>query len=272
VWAKEVAGQVDQERRRADEAEKRLYRLEMEKGAPSFTSHGAHVAGIIEEAGRSAEKMLLDAAERAQEAIDGAEAEGAEIITAAEAQAGEIEGAARQEAEQVRVEGVRIAEETRQAAEAFRAQTEEEASSLLEEAREATDQLREETEQECAAVEAETRRLEVLRQRTHQRLGRMYGHLESVLEEIRLGIDGAQAADEEAAVEAAAPAEPAAGGRQARPANAKPQAEAETETEKILPTVDEARPAAARGSHEATQPQESEPAAGAQGKDTRPQD
>jgi cell division septum initiation protein DivIVA len=273
-WGRKLTSVIEQERRRADQAEKALYRMQIEaKGTPSFSHLGSHVADIIEEAGRSAEKMLLDAAERAQEAIDGAEADGAEIITAAEAQAGEIEGAARQEAEQVRVEGVRIAEETRQAADAFRAQTEEEASSLLEEAREATDQLREETEQECAAVEAETRRLEVLRQRTHQRLGRMYGHLESVLEEIRLGIDGAQPADEEAAVEAAAPAEPATGGRQARPANAKPQAEAETETETetTLPTVDEARPAAARGSHEATQPQESEPAAARRARtDTRP--
>jgi cell division septum initiation protein DivIVA len=36
----------------------------------------------------------------------------------------------------------------------------------------------------------ETRRLEDLRRRTHE-LGRMHGHLESVLEEIRLGIDDA---------------------------------------------------------------------------------
>jgi cell division septum initiation protein DivIVA len=232
-WGHKLTSLIEQERRRADQAEKALYRMEIEaKGTPSFSHLGSHVADIIEEAGRSAEKMLLDAADRAQEAIDGAEAEGAEIITAAEAQAGEIEGAARQEAEQVRVEGVRIAEETRQAAEAFRARTEEEASSLLEEAREATDQLREETEQECAAVEAETRRLEGLRQRTHQRLGRMYGHLESVLDEVRRGIDGAQEVEDQA--EPVTP-EPAAGGRRSRPARV------------------EAKPAAPPGPQEATQ-------------------
>jgi hypothetical protein len=48
------------------------------------------------------------------------------------------------------------------------------------------------------AVEGETRRLEGLRQRSHQQLGRMYGHLESVLEEVRLGIGGAQDGEEEA--------------------------------------------------------------------------
>jgi cell division septum initiation protein DivIVA len=226
-WGNKLTSLIERERRRADQAEQALYRVRIEaKGTPSFSHLGSHVATIIEEAGQSAEKMLLDAAERVQEAIDGAEAEGAEIITAAEAQAGEIEGAARQEAEEVRAEGTRTAEETRQAAEAFRAQTEQEARNLLEEAREATEALLGQTERECAAVAGETRRLEGLRQRTHEQLGRMYGHLESVLEDIRLGLHGAQDVDEETAAEA----------------------------EAILPTVDEATPVAAGGSHEATQP------------------
>jgi cell division septum initiation protein DivIVA len=179
--ASKLTSLIEQERRRADQAEQALYRMQLEAtGTPSFSRLGAHVADIIQEAGRSAEKLLLDAADRAQEAIDGAEAEAAEIITAAEAQAGEIQGAARQDADRLRVEGARVAEETRQAAEAFRAQTEQEARKLLEDAREATDQLWQQTERECAAVEGETRRLEGLRQRTQAQLGRMYGHLESV--------------------------------------------------------------------------------------------
>jgi cell division septum initiation protein DivIVA len=237
-WGSKLTSLIEQERRRADQAEQALYRVQLEaRGTPSFSHLGAHAADIIEEAGRSAEKLLLDAAERAQEAIDGAEAEAAEIITGAQAQAGEIKRAARQDVEQVRVEGARVAEATRRAAEAFRAQTEQEAGNLLEEAREATEQLWQETERECAVVEGETRRLEGLRRRTHEQLGRMYGHLESVLEEIRLGIDGAQAVDEEGEPEPAepvTPGEPAAGGRQARPA----------EAEATLPGVAEANPAA----------------------------
>jgi cell division septum initiation protein DivIVA len=244
-WGNKLIRLIEQERRRADQAEEALYRVQIQaKGTPSFSHLGSHVADIIEEAGRSAEKLLLDAAERAQEAIDGAEAEGAEIIKAAEAQAGEIDGAARQEAEQVRAEGARVAEETRQAAEAFHAQTEQEARDLLQEARETTEARWQQTERECAAMEGETRRLEGLRRHTHQQLGRMYGHLESVLEEIRLGIDGAQDVDEEATVGAAEvppPAEPATGGREARPANAEAEAEA------TLPSVAEAKPAAAAG-------------------------
>lgn len=139
-WGSKLTRLIEQKRRRADQAEQALYRMQLEaKGTPSFSHLGTHVADIIEEAGRSAEKMLGDAADRAQEVVDEAEAAG--IITAAEAQAGEIQGAARQDAEQLRVQGARAAEETRRAAEAFRAQTEREARNLLEDAREATEQL-----------------------------------------------------------------------------------------------------------------------------------
>ena len=239
-WGNKLTSLIERERRRAEQAERALYRTQLEaKATPSFTHLGSHAAGIVEEAGRSAEKLLLDAAERAQEAIDGAEAEAAEIIQAAEGRAGEIQGAARRDAEQLRAEGARVAGEVREAAEAFRARTEQEATSLLEEAREATEALWQEAERERVAVEGETRRLEALRQRTHGQLGRMYGHLESVLEEVRRGIGGAQDVDEEEEAEPdpAEPVtpEPAAGGRRARPARA----------EATLPTVVEAAPAAA---------------------------
>lgn len=226
-WGSKLASMVEQERRRADEAEKALYRLQVEaKGTPSFSHLGAHVADIIEEAGHSAEKMLLDAAERAQEAIDAADAEATRITTEAEGQAGEIERAARQDAEQLRGEGAQAAEEIRRAAEAFRDQTEQEARKLLEEATEATDQLWKATERECSVVEAETQRLEGLQQRTQKQLGRIYGHLASVLDDIRLGIDDAQTGDEQAGDEQAAageatvrpPADPSTGSQRAKPA------------------------------------------------------
>src|SRR6266545_1190021 len=214
-WGKKLSSLIEQERRRADQAERALYRTQIEtKGTPSFTHLGSHAAGILEEAGQSAEKMLLDAAE---------------IIGAAEGRAGEIEGAARQDAKQLRAEGARVAEETRQAAEAFGARTEREARSLLEEAREATEALWQEAEQERVAVEGETRRLEALRRRTHEQLGRMYGHLESVLDEVRRGIGGAQVEEE------------------AEPVTPEPAATRPAGTQATQPTVAEAKPAAAAG-------------------------
>jgi hypothetical protein len=207
MWAAEVASQIEQERRRADEAEKRAYRVQIEnKGAPSFSHLGTHVASILEEAGRSSENMLADAAERAQETIDTAEAEAAEIIKAAEHRAGEIEeeatgivtaaehrareieAEARRTLEEARAEGARVEEDALQAAEEMRAQAEQDARAVLEEARDATDMIWQEAERERLGVEAETIRLETLRHRSLEQLGRVYGHLESVLDEVRIGI------------------------------------------------------------------------------------
>ena len=189
MWAAEVAAQIEQERLRADEAEKRAYRVQIEnKGAPSFSHLGTHVASILEEAGKSSENMLADAAERAQEAIDAAEEEAAEIIKAAEHRAGEIEGEAQQTLEQARAEGTQVEEDALQAAEEMRAQAEQDARAVLEEARDATDMIWQEAERERIGVEAETIRLETLRHRSLEQLGRVYGHLESVLDEVRAGI------------------------------------------------------------------------------------
>ncbi len=189
IWAAEVASQIEQERLRADEAEKRAYRVQIEnKGAASFTHLGTHVASILEEAGRSSENMLADAADRAQETVEAAEEEAAEIIKAAEHRAGEIEGDARRILEEARSEGARVEEDALQGAEEMRAQAEQDARTVLEEARDATDMIWQEAERERIAVEAETIRLETLRHRSLEQLGRVYGHLESVLDEVRAGI------------------------------------------------------------------------------------
>lgn len=207
IWAAEVASQIEQERLRADEAEKRAYRVQIEnKGAPSFSHLGTHVASILEEAGRSSENMLADAADRAQETVEAAEGEAAEIIKAAEHRAGEIEAEAtgivkaaehrageieaeaRQTLEEARAEGARVEEDALQGAEEMRAQAEQDARTVLEEARDATDMIWQEAERERIGVEAETIRLETLRHRSLEQLGRVYGHLESVLDEVRAGI------------------------------------------------------------------------------------
>ncbi|HEU4899983.1 MAG TPA: hypothetical protein VFX88_20815 [Actinomycetota bacterium] len=206
MWAAEVANQIEQERQRADEAEKRAYRAQIEtKGAPSFSHLGTHVASILEEAGKSSENMLADAAERAQETVNAAEEEAAQIIKAAEHRASEIEADSRRILEQARNEGVRVEEDALQAAEEMRAQAEQDARAVLEEARDATDMIWQEAERERLGVEAETVRLETLRHRSLEQLGRVYGHLESVLDEVRAGI-GRVEEEQEDPVEAAAAA------------------------------------------------------------------
>jgi hypothetical protein len=127
---------------------------------------------------------------------------------------------------------------------------------VLEEARDATDLIWQEAERERVAVEAEAIRLETLRHRSLEQLGRMYGHLESVLDEVRAGIGRVDADNDDdpeatAAVPAARPeaatgpdgAAPApveaakptvAGGEQPAPA----QAAAETTTQQPAPAAD----------------------------------
>ena len=207
MWAAEVASQIEQERLRADEAEKRAYRVQIEnKGAPSFSHLGTHVASILEEAGKSSENMLADAADRAQETVEAAEEEAAEIIKAAEHRAGEIEGEARRTLEVAQAEGARVEEDALQAAEEMRAQAEQDARAVLEEARDATDMIWQEAERERLGVEAETIRLETLRHRSLEQLGRVYGHLESVLDEVRAGIGRVEEEEDLDAATAAAAA------------------------------------------------------------------
>ena len=207
MWAAEVANQIEQERLRADEAEKRAYRVEIDnKNAASFSHLGTHVASILEEAGRSSENMLADAADRAQETVEAAEEEAAEIIKAAEHRAGEIEGDARRTLEEARSEGARVEEDALQAAEEMRAQAEQDARTVLEEARDATDMIWQEAERERIGVEAETIRLETLRHRSLEQLGRVYGHLESVLDEVRAGIGRVEEEQEDLDVATAAAA------------------------------------------------------------------
>lgn len=208
AWGKELASQFQQERLRADQAEQALYRMQLQHPATgSFTHLGTHVGDVLEEAGRSAEKMLVDAAQRAQEAIDAAAAEAAQTIAAAEHRAAELRQAAHQTLKAAQAERARLEGEARKAAAVLRARAEQDAGALLEQARQATEALWEQEERERLAVEAQIRQLQALRQRADDQLWRMHGHLASILEGIHRGIDGIQDLGGEAKPQAtAAPA------------------------------------------------------------------
>ncbi|HEX9344036.1 MAG TPA: hypothetical protein VF995_10525, partial [Actinomycetota bacterium] len=184
-WAKEMVTLLRRERQRAAEAERSLRLANEDQPPPSFSHLGAHVAKIMEDAGASAENMLADAAERAEEAIQAGEEEAAEVIKEAQQRAGRLEEAAQKVLENSRAEGERVKAEASEDAEETRAEADEAASAMLEEAREASDQLRNEAEADRQAIEAESNRLEALRDRALQQLGRLYGHLQSVVDEVR---------------------------------------------------------------------------------------
>jgi hypothetical protein len=193
AWGKELASQIQQERLRADQAEQALYRMQLQQPATgSFRHLGAHMGDVLEEAGRSAEKMLVDAAQRTQEAIDAAAAEAAQITKMAEHQAAEIRQAAHQTLKDAQAERARLAGEAREAAAGLRARAEQDADAVLEQTRQATEALWQQGERQRLAVQAQIRELQALRQRADDQLRRMYGHLASILEQIHRGIDGIQ--------------------------------------------------------------------------------
>jgi hypothetical protein len=224
AWGRELASQVEQERLRADQAEQALYRMQLQQPATLSFAHVAARAGdALEEASRSAQKLLVDAAERSQEAVDAADAEATQRIAAAERRVAEIERAARQLLDQARAEAARVEGEARQVAAALRAQAEQDARAALEEVGDAADRLWQEAKRKRAAVEADTRRLQALRRRADEQLGRTSDHLGSILAVLGRGIDGLpdvgeaepKAAPEPATRQPAAAVEPTeAGSRQ----------------------------------------------------------
>ncbi len=200
-WAKEMVTLLLRERQRATEAERSLRLANEEQPPPSFSHLGAHVAKILEDAGASAENMLADAAERAEEAIQAGEDEAGDIIKEAQQRAGRLEEAAQKVLETARAEGERVKAEATEDAEETRADADEAANAMLEEARESSEQLRNDAEQDRQAIEAEANRLETLRDRSLQQLGRLYGHLQSVVDEVRVGLtpyEGSGEPEEEA--------------------------------------------------------------------------
>src|SRR3712207_4348234 len=109
----ELLDQLDQQRRRADEAEQALQHLrqDMKEGLqlPAwFASLGTGVRQVGEQAASAAEQLLTTAGTHAQAAIDGAEAEAADRRKAAEEQARNLEDTARETLAQAEADRERI--------------------------------------------------------------------------------------------------------------------------------------------------------------------
>jgi hypothetical protein len=125
----ELLHQLEEQRRRADEAEQALQHLQQEikdgRQLPAwFTSLGAEVRKVGQHATIAAEQLLFDAGKRAQAAIDGAEAEAASRRKAAEEQARNLEQTARDTLAEAEAERDRRQREATAAAERLIAEAE----------------------------------------------------------------------------------------------------------------------------------------------------
>jgi hypothetical protein len=181
----ELLHQLEEQRRRADEAEQALQHLQQEikdgRQLPAwFTSLGAEVRKVGQHATIAAEQLLFDAGKRAQAAIDGAEAEAADRRKAAEEQARNLEQTARESLAQAEADRDRRQREATAAAQRLIAEAETRAQ-------EAMDTAATQAAARLKAAEDQARNLE---QTAHQTLA------QAQAERDRIQAEAAAAAEE----------------------------------------------------------------------------
>ena len=180
----ELAGQLEQERRERADTEQRLHQFHggnalavRDQPTASFLSLGAKAAKVFEEAGAVAEQLIGEAQEQARAIIDAAQAEAAERLEAAEEQASELEQAARQTLTEAEADQARIEAEAAEAAEALLADADRAAEAERAAAREEIRRAWHKADRERLLVEAETQRLQTLRQILTEQLAQVQTHL-----------------------------------------------------------------------------------------------
>jgi hypothetical protein len=201
----ELLQELDQQRRRADEAEQALQQLQQDirvgRQLPAwFSSLGAEVRQVGEQAALAAEQLLAEAGTHAQAAIDGAEAEAASRRQAAEEQAQNMEQRAQETLAQAEAERDRSQREATTAAERLIAEAEARAQEAMDtSAAQAAARLRAAEEQ---ASELERSAQEALAQAQAER-ARIQAEAIAAAEELRAQADRDAAAVLEKAQEEA---------------------------------------------------------------------
>jgi vacuolar-type H+-ATPase subunit H len=165
---------------------------------PTFEHLGAEAMKVLELAGKSAEVLIAQARERGEAIVEEARGQGADLLEQATKQAERLHAAARGTLREAADERDRILSEANEEGKQVRALAEEEAQATLEEAQSASQHMWQKVRDECATVLAETERLEKLRDRTTDYLGRVRSELNALFSGIP-----ADEPDPEPALEAA---------------------------------------------------------------------
>jgi cell division septum initiation protein DivIVA len=147
---------------------------------PTFEHLGAEAMKVLELAGKSAEVLIAQARERGEAIVEEARGQGADLLEQATKQAERLHGAARGTLREAADERDRLLTEANEEGKQMRALAEEEAQATLEEAQSASERMWQKVRDECATVLAETERLEKLRDRTTDYLGRVRSELNAL--------------------------------------------------------------------------------------------
>lgn len=148
---------------------------------PTFEHLGAEAIKVLELASGSAELLVAQARRRGETIVEDAEGQAADLFEETKQRAERLHAAARGTLTEAANERDRILVEANDQASQIRTQAEDDARAMLEEAQSASQRMWEKVRDECTAMQAETERLQTLRDRTMQHLSRVQTELESLI-------------------------------------------------------------------------------------------
>jgi cell division septum initiation protein DivIVA len=151
------------------------------KQPPTFEQLGAEAIKVLELASGSAELLVAQARRRGETIVEDAEGQAADLFEETKQRAERLHAAARGTLTEAANERDRILAEANDQASQIRAQAEDDARVMLEEAQSASQRMWEKVQDECTVMQAETERLQTLRDRTMQHLSRVQTELDSLL-------------------------------------------------------------------------------------------
>lgn len=148
---------------------------------PTFEHLGAEAIKVLELASGSAELLVAQARRRGETIIEDAEGQATDLFEETKQRAERLHAAARGTLTEAADERDKILAEANDQASQIRTQAEDDARAMLEEAQSASQRRWEKVRDECTTMQAETERLQTLRDRTMQQLSRVQTQLDALL-------------------------------------------------------------------------------------------
>lgn len=148
---------------------------------PTFEHLGAEAMKVLKLAGQSGEVLVEQAKKRGETIVREAEDQAADLLEEAKQRAERLHAAARGTLREAADERDRILTEAHEQGEEIRALAEDDARATLEEAQSASQRMWQTVRDECTAMQAETKRLQELRDRMMEHLTYVRTELNSSL-------------------------------------------------------------------------------------------
>lgn len=148
---------------------------------PTFEHLGAEAIKVLELASGSAELLVAQAKRHGEAIVEEAEAQATDLFEEARQRAERLHAAARGTLTEAAGERDRILAEASEQATQIRTLAEDDARAMLEEAQAESQRMWQKVREECSAMQAQTERLQMLRDRTMEHLSRVQIEVNSLL-------------------------------------------------------------------------------------------